>query len=218
VRVQLEHGAPIDASSGHYNATPLHVAAGYTNQPSVITLLLDHGANIEARDNENRTPLYMASRFNADPSVIRLLLDRGADIEARGINGGTPLHAAAALNFEPSVIELLLNYGSDVNAKDSIGITPLHWAAAYNLESVVELLLDRGAEVAEVNVRDNGRVTPLHDAAMSSSNPKVIKLLLDYGADSKARESDGHTACELLQYNDVLKGHTLSEVRDWLCR
>ncbi len=83
------------------------------------------------------------------------------------------------------------------------------------LESVVELLLDRGAEV---NVRDNGRVTPLHDAAMSSSNPKVIKLLLDYGADSKARESDGHTACELLQYNDVLKGHTLSEVRDWLCR
>ena len=53
-------------------------------EPAVIALLLDSGADIHARDYDTGwTPLHWAARYNGEPSVIALLLDRGADSDAR---------------------------------------------------------------------------------------------------------------------------------------
>ena len=134
---------PITAE-GDNGQTLLHWAAAYTEKSSVIELLLDRGADINARDINSFTPLHRAARDNKGPAVIELLLDRGADISARG-GGGTPLHVAAAFNEEPAVIKLLIDRGADINARGVDGVTPLHLATGNNKEAaVIELLLDRG--------------------------------------------------------------------------
>jgi ankyrin repeat protein len=43
----------------------------------MVVILLDRGANIEARDSNNMTPLHRAAQDN-HKTMIRLLLDRGA--------------------------------------------------------------------------------------------------------------------------------------------
>ncbi|MEG9861626.1 MAG: ankyrin repeat domain-containing protein [Parvularculales bacterium] len=71
--------------------TPLHGAAGASKTPAVIELLLDHGADIEARDGVHGiTPLHVAARFNKTPAVVEVLLNRGAEGTAQDKKGKTP--------------------------------------------------------------------------------------------------------------------------------
>jgi len=60
-------------------------------------LLLEHGANIEAVDEEGTTPLIRAAS-RGRTHVVNLLLEKGADVEARNSRGMTaPIAAACAL-------------------------------------------------------------------------------------------------------------------------
>lgn len=59
-----------------------------------VGLLLDHGANIEARNEEDDTPLMWAAE-HGQTEVVRALLERGADVEARNKYGSTALVVAA---------------------------------------------------------------------------------------------------------------------------
>lgn len=74
-------------------STPLHYAA-WKDQPEVVELLLDAGADIQAH-NENyhwgTTALHAAAHGN-NPKAVAALLRRGADVNALKANGtGTPL-------------------------------------------------------------------------------------------------------------------------------
>ena len=88
-----------------------------------VGLLLDHGANIEARNEEDDTPLMWAAE-HGQTDVVRALLERGADVEARNKYGSTALVLAAcecAVIDMPETLEsmkVLLGKGAKVNAKD----------------------------------------------------------------------------------------------------
>ena len=70
--------------------TPLMYAAGYNQNPQVITTLLKAGADINARDRyNNMTPLMYAAWFNQNPELITTLLDAGADAKAKSSVGKT---------------------------------------------------------------------------------------------------------------------------------
>jgi len=75
----------------------LHWAAMYWEdtykQGVVVRLLLEKGANIEARDNTGRTALHWAAERGRE-EVVQLLLDKGADIEAEDNARRTPWHWA----------------------------------------------------------------------------------------------------------------------------
>ncbi|KAH7114771.1 hypothetical protein B0J13DRAFT_460125, partial [Dactylonectria estremocensis] len=125
--------------------------ASYYGHHAVVKLLLDKGADAEAKDKlYGWTPLSWAARSGHE-GVVKLLLDKGADVEAKDkLNGGTPLWRAAtgrhAGNGHEAIIKLLLDKGADVEAKDKLnGGTPLSWAAENGHEAVVKLLLDKGA-------------------------------------------------------------------------
>ena len=72
-----------------------------------MKLLLETGADLEAKDICGETPLIRAAR-NGHEAVVKLLLEEGAKLEARDICGETPL-IWAARNKHKAIVELLKN-------------------------------------------------------------------------------------------------------------
>lgn len=68
--------------------TPLHLAAVNGNV-GITNLLLDAGAQVDAKDDEGNTPLHMATLFN-HREVVRLLVQHGASPLARNRYGKAP--------------------------------------------------------------------------------------------------------------------------------
>jgi uncharacterized protein len=71
---------------------PLHSAAA-TSQLECARLLVEHGADVNARQSGGYTPLHEAAG-NGDLELARLLLDAGADRNARKDDGQTPADLA----------------------------------------------------------------------------------------------------------------------------
>ena len=82
---------------------------------SVVRLLVTHGADVNAQDEEGQTPLHECAR-NGDAAVTKLLMEKGAQLEVRDDKGLTPLQVAAALG-KAAVVEVLLQNGADINAR-----------------------------------------------------------------------------------------------------
>ena len=154
-------------------------------------LLIEAGADVNAKNEGGATPLHWAAAYNTNPEILTLLIKAGADVNATAVNGSTPLQDAVWFNKNPEVTTLLIKAGADVNAKDNKGYTPLHFAAGYNENPEVFTLLIRAG--ADVNAKRNGGVTPLHDAARYNENPEFITLLIKAGADVNATAVNGVT-------------------------
>ncbi len=74
-----------------------------------MKLLLDHGANSNARDNGCKTPLHLVSSLKLE--AARILLEHGADLDAEDREGRTPLVVALA-NGRDEIARLMSEYRS----------------------------------------------------------------------------------------------------------
>ena len=112
----------------------------------VAKLLLENGADVDARDNLGDTIcINVAGKGNLE--VIKLLLENGADVNAKGMFSPTPLmNAVREENLE--VIKLLLKKGADVNVKHGFSnqITALDIARKKGNEKIINLLINAGAK------------------------------------------------------------------------
>ena len=142
VNVWLDAGANVHFSKLGW--TPL-MRASRNGHTEVARLLLERGAELEAKDPDGRTSLMWAA-FNGHTEVVCLLLDRGADIEARDKDDWTPLIWASSYGHT-EVFRLLLDRGADIEARDKHCRTPLMWAAFNGYTEVFRLLLERGADL-----------------------------------------------------------------------
>src|SRR5437773_6194376 len=175
--------------------TPLHVAV-INNYVSLLTWLLDHGADINIKDRHGDTPLRSAVIWDRTPhmSVIGALLGRGADVNDGNTYGDTPLHVAATF-AETSVIKLLLSEGANPNAQAGRGAAPLHYASrrptdpAKDYKAAIRLLLGGGAKV---NIQDQSGSSPLH-AAVMIGNTETVDTLLENGATIDLKTNNGST-------------------------
>ena len=168
------------------DSTPLHAAA-LANARETAEVLLQNGADINAKDDEGATSLHFAALANARETA-EVLLQNGADIDTRAKDGLTPLHAAALANARETA-EVLLQNGADINAKNEDGITPLHFAAGANAWETAEVLLQNEADI---NAKGKDGVTPLHYAAGENAR-ETAEVLLQNGADIDTRAKDGLT-------------------------
>ena len=171
----LERGADVNARAED-GWTPLLSAlrTGYPGWEKVLRVLLEHGADVEARQtSDDWTPLHSAL-YNGSLEVVRVLLDHGADVNARATDSKTPLHNTLVYHGSLDVVRMLLEHGADVNARAIDGKTPLH-VAVYSRKDleVVRLLLEHGADVTAED--DNG-MTPLK----KRGKDEVMELLLEH--------------------------------------
>ena len=85
----------------------------------MVQLLLDSGADIEAKDRTfGDTPLHWAVQYGPAP-VVEALLARGADIEAANKRNSTPLERAL-FNDTTDMVQLLLKGGANPNMPSHI--------------------------------------------------------------------------------------------------
>ncbi|KAM3913542.1 poly [ADP-ribose] polymerase tankyrase-2 isoform 3-T3 [Leptodactylus fuscus] len=186
-------------------STPLHFAAGY-NRVAVVEYLLQHGADVHAKDKGGLVPLHNACSYG-HYEVAELLVKHGAVINVADLWKFTPLHEAAAKG-KYEICKLLLQHGADSTKKNRDGNTPLDLVkdGDTDIQDLLRgdaALLDaakRGcvARVKKlctpenVNCRDTqGRhSTPLHLAA-GYNNLEVAEYLLQHGADVNAQDKGG---------------------------
>ena len=83
----------------------------YSNNPEIVKILLNAGADLNKQDIDGNTALIHAVYFNSI-EVATLLLEAGVDIDKQDNYGNTALMSAASSNRRENV-ELLLNYGAD---------------------------------------------------------------------------------------------------------
>ena len=92
-RLLVERGAAVDAhGSGWMTGTPLSSSAA-GRHADVARLLLDAGADPDARQGSGWTPLHSAAH-NGDLELVELLLSHGADPAATNDDGASVLSMA----------------------------------------------------------------------------------------------------------------------------
>jgi len=192
VRQLLSRGASINVTvqsaeqySPAWGDTCLHSAV-IERRADLVPLLLEAGAEVNARNVRGVTPLHRAVER---PELVDLLLRNGADVNSTDRLGRTPLHYAAATSPR-AVIDALLRAGARVEAADNVGRTPLHEAARWGHEECVQQLLAKGADV---NQPADLNVTPLH-LASRNGHANVVNLLMVRGCDIRAVDSFGWSA------------------------
>ena len=151
-------------------ATLLMHAAAFGNLET-LKLLLDAGADVNARNDFDATALLWGAR---DPEKARLLIEHGANVNARSKQGRTPLMLACLRHGGSETVALMLRKGAEVNVKDGRGDTALGLAAAIGEAQTMRLLLAKGADAAAAN----GKGETVINLAAKSKQADPVSLLL----------------------------------------
>jgi len=191
-----------EAAASPSRMLPLHTACHCTTtrRVEVVRLLLDAGANANARNEYGMTPLHWAVAQSEDSdsseSLVAVLLEHGAEANAQDNEGRTPLHGA----YEASVARLLVAAGAQVDARDGAGRTRLLAAVPYEETEFCQTLVDLGADPL---ARDNQGNTAFHHfniccrednlGVVFTWNDDVAIFLAKCGLDINARNQDGDT-------------------------
>ena len=110
---------------------------------AICRLLIDKGAQVEAKSSGGCTPLLWAA-IQGHVEVVRLLCDRGADVEARDNDECRPLHYAAIIGRITVVKELIEERNAEINARINGGLTALWFARQHNKPDIATYLVSRG--------------------------------------------------------------------------
>jgi Ankyrin repeats (many copies)/Ankyrin repeats (3 copies)/Ankyrin repeat len=125
----------------YQSCSPLHIAI-MKGQKDMVELLLNNGADIQAKCFNDITPLHVAAD-KGTRELAGLLISQGANVNATTRDLATPLHWAETRD----VAELLITKGADLNAVAANLNTPLHAAVFRDNKEVAEVLVTRGADV-----------------------------------------------------------------------
>jgi ankyrin repeat protein len=108
----LAKGAEVKArSTNPMQNTPLHAAAA-GRQMDLVKLLIDHGADVNARQHGGWTALHAAAQ-SGDAALVQMLLENGADVSARADNNQSALDLALTKGHQ-QVVDLLENRGASL--------------------------------------------------------------------------------------------------------
>lgn len=242
IRLLLDNGANIDQQHvilddieqhNYTERTALHYAAR-KGPSSLMTLLLDNGADPNIKDKYGMTPLVLImTRSKPDMDKMTMLIRYGTDLTTLDHNGRTCMHIAVS-RHSVSMVQLLLDLSDDpiklLNIEDYSGYKPLLLAIHNKANtSMIDVLCRPGTEGGvlhglaytndfkqtkyliskghDPNEKNSSGLTPIH-VAIISENYEMMQLLIDNGADVHLTmiNKDGltRTALELAKEQGVL--------------
>ena len=170
--------------------TCLQAAVKEAFRKKVINTIINHGANVNAKNKDNRTALITAcARGNKD--AINGLLGAGADPKIVDANNDTCLHEAVMSGCNTSVLQSIIDHGADVNATNKNRVAILSIACQMGNVDAINVLLKAGADPT---VTDAEGDTYLHYAVREDYSNKVIQTIINNGADVNAANENNVTA------------------------
>ncbi|XP_068184853.1 BCL-6 corepressor isoform X2 [Antennarius striatus] len=161
-------------SPNHYPCSPVKPCSPATHSPPCLPPQANGRAGSvppEARVHRRTPPAEPPAVRAIPPEARRLIVNKNA--------GETLLQRAARLGYEEVVLYCLENRVCEVNHRDYAGYCALHEACARGWLSIVQHLLDYGADI-NCSAQDGTR--PIHDA-VENDHLDVVRILLSYGAD-----------------------------------
>ncbi|XP_013386714.1 serine/threonine-protein phosphatase 6 regulatory ankyrin repeat subunit B [Lingula anatina] len=215
IKSLLEAGVSVNAAE--YNKTLFYASQNYMTPLQIcaehgflecITLLIKHGAALDAKDRFEVTAVHLAAEKGYF-QCLKALLDAGADCnigtkysrhgyyKAVPYPGGTTaLHLAAKNNHVECVKELILS-GADFNAPDQHGRTSLYIAAheAHEECVLVQLSSALGRDILSLPVNIT-KETPLHECVRHGQR-RAVRELLKHGSDVNHKNNAGFTPLHL---------------------
>lgn len=165
-----------------------------------VASALKKGVSPNLQDAKGNTGLHVALLEGMPVAAAELLKAPQLDVNVLN-NAGESILMMAALKSHVDVARTLIERGAAIN-KD--GWTPLHYAATGGNTDIMNMLLDKGAQL---DARSPNGTTPLMMAARYGST-KAVELLLQKGADPKLTNEQKLTALDfarLGQRPDAIK-------------
>ncbi|XP_078036528.1 no mechanoreceptor potential C isoform X3 [Augochlora pura] len=179
--------------------TPL-MCAVKDNRSGLLDRMIELGADVGARNNDNYNALHIAAMYSREDVVKLLLSKRGVDPYATGgPRQQTAVHLVASrqTGTATSILRALLAAaGRDIRLKvDGKGKIPLLLAVEAGNQSMCRELL---AQQAPDQLR---ATTPTGDSALHLAARRrdidMVRILVDYGATVDMQNGDGQTALHI---------------------
>jgi ankyrin repeat protein len=197
IKVLLAHGGDVNMATKRegdylYGLTPLHLAV--VEHPATVNLLVQCGANLNARDGQGNTPLHRAVEKFASSAVLQLL-DLGANPTVRNKADQLPLQRIGEDCISKEAALALIANGFTLKPDlDLAMFRAIKHQRTLACVEFVEALLDQGADVNARSTATNGfrttGMTPLM-YAVSAWDVPMIAVLLGRGADPYIKDKRG---------------------------
>lgn len=155
----------------------MHKAA-IRGRPEVLKLGLNGGVDPHATDVYGRIPLHYAAMHGRVDLLEELINVAPDTVNFRDQDSFTPL-IHAIVHSQLACVQLLLASGAHLTRLGPAEHIPLNLACQWGSMEIVELLLQRNAEM----LPDAEGLYPAHLVARSGKNPQMLLLLKRYGAD-----------------------------------
>lgn len=194
-----DEGNPLDRK--------LHKAVSERSMDEMLSSLGVPGgpaADINSFNLKGETALHSAV-FLGFTEIVEVLLRKGAKVDALNLSGQSPLHLAS-ITGRVGIARILLNHGATIEGRDlKEGATALHFGVQGGFWTVVDLLLQKGANI-DLQTYDNElgtKETPLQRVLrMRPSGYKgMVNFLLGKNANPNIKDKNEKTALFYL-YDD----------------
>jgi ankyrin repeat protein len=170
---------------------PLIIYAAQHGCSEELSVLIKHGADVNTLDYVPLTPLY----YVTTAEKAQILIDAGADVNFASTNQYQPTPVFYHLDdSKQEVLKRLIEAGADIEMRNIYGNTPLLQAVSYKREAATIILLNSGADI---HVKNNENDNLLLLAARNCSDTKLLKMLVERGADKNAIGKEGKTAYDI---------------------